>query len=141
MTTHTVLPPRSTRRHDVVLLAITAVTLGLVLWVIAPALEPPPDVDRITIENPHPWPAQVEVNQPDDDGWLGLGSVDSHHEQSFHSVVDQGDVWIVRFAYAGRHTELSVTRAQLADDGWHITVPDDFAHQLDDADQPQAPAA
>lgn len=140
MTTRMTSPPTSTPRDDIILLVVTAVTLGLVFWLVAPALEVPAQVDRITIENQHPWPAHLEVNEPGDDGWLGIGTVDQDDDKTVQSVSDHGDRWVFRFSYAGQRSELHVTRAQLERDDWHVTVPDDFARRLRDAGQPHAPS-
>jgi len=130
------------RRDDRILAAATAVWLAVVVLLVVPALRLPPDVDRIAIENPHAWPVHVEVSDADAgaDGWLGVGTVDTDHENRFHSVVDQGDVWVFRFSYAGHHTELRVTRRELAADHWRLTVPDDFARQMGAAGLSEAPA-
>jgi hypothetical protein len=129
------------RRDDRILAAATVVWLAVVVLLVAPALRLPADVDRIAIENPHAWPVHVEVSgaAAGADGWLGVGAVDPDHENGFQSVVDQGDVWVFRFSYAGHHAELRVTRRELAADDWRLTVPDDFARQMGDAGLSEAP--
>lgn len=139
MTTRAPSRPDPTTRADVISLAFIAAGFAIALLLIAPVLEVPPQVERITIDNPYPWPAHIDVSQPGDSGWLGVGTVDQTGEQDFRSIIDQGDAWIVRFSYAGHHVEHGVTRRQLEADDWHITVPDDFARQLRDAGLPEAP--
>jgi hypothetical protein len=140
MTTGMTSQPAPTRT-EAVSLVVTALGLGVVVLLVAPLLRTPAHVDRITIDNPHPWPANVEVSAPGDDGWLGVGAVDQQDENGFDAVVDQGDRWIFRFSYAGEHTELHVTQRQLERGDWHVTVPDELARRLRDADQPEAPTS
>lgn len=139
MTIHTT--PRSERASpaDALTVLLAAVGFGLVLLVVAPALDVPDHVDQISVDNPHPWPVHVAASQPGGGGWAGVGPVDQGDERTFQTVIDQGDQWVFRFSYAGHHTDLRVTRARLEGDSWHVTVPDDLAHQLRDAGIPEAP--
>ena len=123
---------------ELVATAVTVTVLGLALVLIAPALRVPRYVDRIVVENPHPWPASVEISRPGG-GWLAVGSIDPGDERTFTSVIDQGDVWELRFAYGGYAADRRVSRAQLAADGWHVTVPEELARQLGQAGMPAAP--
>ena len=99
---------RSVRGTDLLGFAVTSGFLVAVLLVAVPALRLPAHVDEVTIDNPHEWPASVEVTDQDRDGWVGVGTVGREIEHGFLEVVDQGEIWIFRFSYAGKAVELRV---------------------------------
>ena len=109
------------------------------LMVAVPALRVPAHVDEVTIDNPHQWPASIEVTGQDRDGWVGVGTVGSESEHRFLEVVDQGGVWIFRFSYAGKAVELHVSAARLERNDWQVPVPDEFAEALRTAGVPAPP--
>ena len=113
--------------------AVTAAIFAAALTVIMPALRVPAHVDRVAIENPHPWRVNAAVTGDTGDSrgaWHDLGAVDREDEQELRDLVDQGDAWTFRFSYAGQHADLQVTAAQLADAGWTVAVPDELATRL-----------
>lgn len=134
-------PSRATpgTRTDAVSIALALAGFAVAVLLAVPALRVPAHVARLTVDNPLPWPVHVQASEPGAPGWLGVGTVDRGQEQAFHSLLDQGDRWVIRFAYAGHHAELRVTRAELERAGWRVTVPGDLADQLGDADVPEAP--
>jgi hypothetical protein len=103
------------------------------------ALRLPAHIDELAIDNPHPWPAHVEVTEADRGRWLGIGTPSRDTEQGFVDIGDQGELWIFRFSYAGESVELRVPATQLEDDDWRVTVPDAFAETLRAAGVPAAP--
>ena len=116
----------------------------LVLWTtvtaaVGPLLDDPAHVDRLTIDNPHPWPVSVDATGATRDGWVSVGGVARDSAQTFHLVLDQGDSWIFRFAYGGQHAEMRTSRTRLDHDNWHVTVPDRFATRLRAAAVPETP--
>lgn len=124
-------PAPARRRSDV--LAVLAAVLGLVLalGVLLPAMEVPPHVERITIDNPHEWSAAVEASDASRQGWVGIGTVGKNAAHGFEKVLDQGHTWTFRFSYAGFDGgELAVSRADLQRNGWKIAVPDEFATRM-----------
>jgi hypothetical protein len=122
--------PASARRADLVQLVVAAVAFAAVMAAVPPTLRVPPHVDRLTVENPHPWEITVAVTDDDRDGWHPIGALERESEQRFLQLVDQGDRWTFRFSYAGEQADLSVTAAQLEEDGWRVTVPDQLAADL-----------
>jgi hypothetical protein len=125
--------PAPARRGDLAHLVIGALACAALLAVVMPALRVPPQVDRLTVENPHPWGITVTatgVGRDGTDGWHAIGALERESDQSFLRLMDQGDRWMFRFSYAGEHADLSVTAAQLEEDGWRITVPDRLAADL-----------
>jgi hypothetical protein len=122
--------PRSVGGTDPVGFAVTAPFAVVALLVAASGLRLPAHVDQIMIDNPHDWPAHIQVTDKGRDGWVGVGTVGRETKHGFLEIVDQGEVWIFRFSYAGEAVELRVSGAQLEDDDWRVTVPDEFAETL-----------
>ncbi|MGH2809221.1 MAG: hypothetical protein ACRDKT_18295 [Actinomycetota bacterium] len=88
-------------------------------------------VDRITVANDTDFPATVDVTDAARSGWLRLGLAQDVSETSFGNVIDQGDVWVFRFDYAGKfQQELEVTRADLERNDWTIMIPPEFETAL-----------
>ncbi len=135
----TVRGPRSVLGTDLLGVAVTVCFAVIVLVVAVPALRLPAHVDEVTIDNPHEWPASIEVTDQDRDGWVGVGTVGRESEHGFLEVVDQGEVWIFRFSYAGKSVELPVSGARLERNDWQVPVPDEFAETLRAAGVPAPP--
>lgn len=131
--------PRSVRRTDLLGFAVTFALAVAVLLVAVPALRLPAHVDEVTIDNPHEWPASIEVTDQDRDGWVGVGTVGRESEHGFLEVLDQGEVWIFRFSYAGNAVELRVSGARLERNDWQVSVPPEFAETLRAAGVPAPP--
>jgi hypothetical protein len=88
-------------------------------------------VSTITFVNPTDFPAHVEVSDASRQGWLDLTIAQRGEETVVDEVADQGDVWVFRFEYVGRHQEeLEMSRAELADAGWKVVVPQSFEDSL-----------
>jgi hypothetical protein len=131
--------PTRSQRDDIVRLAVTAAILAAALAVIMPALRVPPHVDRVAVDNPHPWRVNVSAAGAEPDAWHDLGAVDREDEQDFRELVDQGDTWTFRFSYAGQHADLHTTAAQLEEEGWTVAVPDELATRLESAGVDETP--
>lgn len=138
MSTRLAAQPRSTR-NDLLGVVVSTLFYAASMAVLVPALRIPAHVDHVTIENPHPWLVNIAVTDGDRDGWVGLGTVERDTEHTFQSVVDQGDQWIFRFAYAGHQVETVVSGARLDEDDWHVAVPNDLADRLRSSDVPETP--
>jgi hypothetical protein len=119
--------------------AVATVLLVSAFIVGARGLELPAQVDRITIRNPHPWVAHVTVAGATADQRLPIGTVPREAERSYKGIVDQGDTWIVTFAYAGQSVDVAVARDDLARADWTVEVPDDLAQRLRQADVFETP--
>ena len=139
MTTRLASQPHSTRRNDIIGIVVTGLVYAAAMAATVPALRLPAYVDQITIDNPHAWDVNTDVTDRERDGWVGIGAVDRDTEHTFHSVIDQGDTWIFDFAYAGEHAELRVSRHQLEQDDWRVTVPDELIDRLRSANVPETP--
>ena len=131
--------PRSVGGTDLIGYLVTVPFVVVALLVAASALRLPAHVDEVTIDNPHDWPAHVQVTDADRDGWLGVGTVGPETEQGFLDIVDQGEIWIFRFSYAREAVELRVSGARLEGDDWQVTVTDEFAETLRAAGVAAAP--
>jgi hypothetical protein len=119
-----------------------AMMAGLLLAVIAivdSALRVPAHIDELTVDNPHPWMASIDVTDADRDGWVGVGTVEREQRQTFRSILDQGPRWTIRFTYAGIDVEETLTSFELGRRGWRVTVPDELADRLRAAAVPETP--
>jgi hypothetical protein len=139
MTTRLASRPRSTRRNDIIGVVVTGLVYAGAMAAAAPALRLPAYVDQVTIDNPHAWDVNTDVTDRGRDGWVGIGPVHRDTAHTFHHVIDQGDTWIFAFAYAGEHAELRVSRHQLEQDDWRVTVPDELIDRLRSANVPETP--
>lgn len=114
-----------------------ALVAAAILMGVQPLLDLPGRVDEVTIENPHAWNVNVEVTDGARRGWLGVGSLDRGTSQVFEELLDQGDQWVFRFHYAGQDGGgLALTRAELEQAGWKLTVPEGFAARMQEAGLP-----
>lgn len=122
--------PQAKRRDDLLYIALALALLGLVTLV-APALELPPVVPELTVENPHQWNVTVTVTGADRDASLAVGALERETTQTFLRTVDQGERWIFSFRYGGIDGgELVLSRTELEEAGWQIKVPDEFAARM-----------
>ena len=87
-------------------------------------------VERIVIDNPTDFIANVDVTGGARDGWLGIATADAHSAKTVEQVYDQGSTWIFRFSYSGHEEEIQISRAELARSDWRVQVPDSFASAL-----------
>lgn len=107
------------------------VAMAFLVLALMSAMESPPHVGRITIDNPHGWAASVEVAASERDGWVGVRTVEPEGSQTFEEVLDQGDQWRFRFSYGGAAGgELVISRSELDRRGWNIAVPDTFPDRM-----------
>ena len=110
-------------------LVAAAIAAGLLVAVQLVAL--PRYVDELIIENRTAFPLRVDVSDGDGESWLTVGTVQDEDTEAFSRVIDQGDVWLVRFHGQGRlGGHVRIDRAQLEDDGWSLVVPDTVADEL-----------
>jgi hypothetical protein len=139
MTTRTATLPRSLRRGDVVGVAVIVLLWAAGMAALAPTLRSPAHVERITVDNPTAWRVNVDVTDEEAGAWVGLGSVDRGHRYAFADVLDQGGTWVFTFRYAGQHAELRLSRHQLEQAGWQVTVPAELTRRLQAAAVPETP--
>jgi len=87
-------------------------------------------VDEITFLNETEYPAHVEVSGASRRGWLNLAMAQPDEKTIVREVIDQGDVWVLRFDYAGHEEELEVKRTDLIRADWIVEVPESFGDAL-----------
>jgi hypothetical protein len=94
-------------------------------------------VERITIANPTAYDLDVDVTGPGQEGRLPIAIVEARSEDIAQDVIDQGDVWIFRFLHWGDSVgHLSLTRAELERNGWHVEVPEEVEERLEQMGRP-----
>jgi hypothetical protein len=124
------------RRPLVVLVAAGLIVVGL----IAPRLGLPAKVPPLTIDNPTPYTLFIEASNGSDGGWAPIAIVHAKRTDTETELIDEGATWNLRFT--GQGVELGgyhVTRAELAADHWHYTVPSDVARRLEAKGVPVSP--
>ncbi len=116
------------------LLMLAALAAGVVFALVALGRHDTATRRNLTVENPSPYIVNVDVTSAERDGWLHVGIVRRESRQTFEGLADPGDQWAFRFSYGGVAVgELSISRDQLAREGWKITVPAEAAERLRDA--------
>jgi hypothetical protein len=97
-------------------------------------------VDEVTIVNDTVYSANVDVTGKTRDGWLLLISVEPQSTTTVEEVIDQGEVWVFRFDYVGKHEEeVEISRRELERGEWTIEVPQSFEQRLRDLNVPPPP--
>ncbi len=113
------------------LLMVVALAAGVIFTLIGLGVDDMPTYQDLTVENPVPYIINVDVTSAERDGWLDVGTVRRESRQTFDELADPGDQWVFRFSYGGVDAgELIVSREQLAQAGWKITVPAEAAERL-----------
>jgi hypothetical protein len=115
-----------------------ACVVGLVTLV--RALELPPVVDQLTFENPTRFRMTISVTTDAHDDWTLVGTVRQETTATFTDVIDQGEVWVFRFAAQGKvGGELRLSRAQLEESAWQVQVPPRIGANLEGQGAPFSP--
>jgi hypothetical protein len=92
------------------------------------AMATPSLVDEVTVVNNSDYGVDVAVRESDDEGRLLLGRALPGAATARQDVVDVGDRWIFSFTRAGvEGGEVELSRDQLAQAGWRVTVPETVA--------------
>jgi hypothetical protein len=95
------------------------------------AADSPGHVERVTVDNPHEWAANVDVAGIDKNVWVGLGTVDRQTTHTLEEVLDQGRQWRFRFSYGGAEGgEVAISRSELERKGWRVEIPDTFEERM-----------
>ena len=98
-------------------------------------------VDEVTIVNDTAYSTKVDVTDGARDGWLGLATLGPGSSRTVREVIDQGDIWIFRFDYIGKHAEeLEVSRRDLERNEWRVSVPESFEERLREMGVPPPPS-
>jgi hypothetical protein len=128
---HTRSPIGHRRRRDAPVVVVAAVFAVALFALVFAQLREPPRVARLTLVNPTDYGVRVMAHTDDDPGSFALGWVWDHSETVVRDGPDLGDTWVFRLSYDGVVAgEWSVTRAQLAADGWRFTIPSAVAERL-----------
>ncbi len=135
-------PPSARAPRRTVVIALVAVAAAVALVLAAQQLLPSPtSTRRITVKNPTPFHLEIDAAGTGSARAVTLGPIGREQEKTFEGVIDQGHQWIFRFASGGNDAgEMRVSRAQLEQDNWRITVADDVARRLQAAGVPPSPA-
>jgi hypothetical protein len=97
-------------------------------------------VDEVKIVNETDYSANVDVTDTTRDGWLSLTVVEPHSTRTVKEVIDQGEVWVFRLEYLGKHhEEVEVSRVELERNEWTIEVPQSFEQRLRELEIPPPP--
>jgi hypothetical protein len=83
----------------------------------------PSTVGRVSLVNNGPDGVQVSVTDAKRDGWTELGVAKAHATTTIQDVVNQGPVWIFRIQAQGQPTEVTISRPDLARNGWQVVIP------------------
>ncbi|MBV9253896.1 MAG: hypothetical protein JO054_06675 [Actinobacteria bacterium] len=108
--------------------------LALALFLTGPLVRGPRFVPRLAVENASPHTLTVSATTPRHDGWTIVGIVGARTSTPFREVIDQGRTWVFRVSgSSGPGVEFTVSRPQLVQSGWRVTIPDDVQRRLRDA--------
>ena len=107
------------------------VVIGLVALLAATALRGPKFVSGVTIDNPSPYVVSVEVAPANSGEWTQLTAISPNTTTTVSQIVDQGGTWVFRVASAGADGGVfTVSRNDLAQAGWKVTVPPSIIARL-----------
>lgn len=125
-------PGVSSRIRNVSAIVTALVVAAGLLVAVSSQLADDVRVDLL-VENPTAYPVNVDVRSADGSGGrLGLGTVSPTADQSFTSVIDQGDRWVFEFSYAGVEAG-SIELVRNAAVGGPVVIPDSVERTLRDA--------
>jgi len=90
----------------------------------------PDFVERVTFVNDGEYSAHIEVTDGQRNGWIGLTTVRPESTTTVERVIDQGEMWVFRFEYAGYGEEVRIPRRDLERSAWRVEIPDSYAAAL-----------
>jgi hypothetical protein len=129
-----VLDPTARRQRPTTrpLAALALAVVALVAFVLTNwSTREPGRVARLVIDNPHQTDVDVHVSAAGDRSHLAIGRAKHTQRTTFEEVLDQGQVWVVRFSSAWvSGGEVVVRRTALDLEDWTVRVPDSVAEQL-----------
>lgn len=104
-------------------LLVVAVAVAL-LFAASELLKQPTFIDEITVENPTRYDITIHVTDAGRDGWMAVGTGERQSTSTFEEIIDQGEVWIFRFAAQGEDGgELRRSKAELERANWQVKIP------------------
>jgi major membrane immunogen (membrane-anchored lipoprotein) len=119
------------RRALLVLAVAGSILLG--------ACSGPDFVERVTFVNDGEYSAHTEVTDGQRSGWIGLTTVRPESSTTVERIIDQGEVWVFRFEYAGYEEEVRIPRGDLERSAWRVEVPESYAAALRSLGVPPPP--
>jgi hypothetical protein len=92
-------------------------------------------VDHVTVRVDNRSALALQVDTIDASGAaVGLGSADPGRSTTFQEVPDIGQRWTFVATYGGRQVHrVAMTRAELADRGWTVSIPATATTELEEA--------
>jgi len=127
-------PQVSGERHRAAIIAAAVgVAVVIVLGLLLTRAGSNHFVTDLRVENPTAYDLDVEVADPGG-AWTEAGTARRQATTALLQVGDQGKTWVFRFSYADTNAaEMTVPRATLEADGWHVTVPEAAGAKLSTA--------
>lgn len=114
--------------HDLFVIIVIAIVAVVVTVVITQ----PPDRVSLTIVNDTDYEFTVWAAAPGDSSRTPVGIVGARSTRDAQRTIDQGSTWIFTFAGQGADAgAYELTREQLADDEWHLRIPEEVADRLE----------
>ena len=96
-----------------------------------PGMQLPTFVRRVTVTNATSYGIDVQVTNPQRDGWIDLGGYPPLTTRAVDQVVDQGPNWVFRFTYGGDDIgQIAMTKAELKRANWQVTIPAELGERL-----------
>jgi hypothetical protein len=130
-------PTDLTNRRPLIVLVVLGLIVGGLL---VPRLGLPRTVPPLTVDNPTPYSMLIEASNDGSSGWSAVSLVAARRTDTETGVVDEGSDWNLRFTSQGVElTGYHVTRAELAANDWHYTVPPEVSRRLAAAGAPPSP--
>jgi len=119
---------------------IVAVVVLVLSLVAVQLLFAGPTFVTLTIENPTPYALFVDASGATRGGWTSVTVAGPNTATVQAEVLDEGSTWTFRFTGQGRAgSTLTVTRDELARDGWHVHVPASVQDRLEREGAPPTP--
>jgi len=114
-------------------LLVTASVAAVVVVAVAllPGMRSPTFVRRVTVANPTAYGIEVEVTNPQREGWLSLGGLPPQARRASDEVLDQGRDWVFRFTYGKDEVgQMGMSRDELREAGWEVAIPAEVGLRL-----------
>jgi hypothetical protein len=129
------------RRHRPHLLerdaTVVLVAALLALAAVAALLPSTRRIPALVLTNDSDYGLSIEVHGHGDDAWTPLPAVPRGASVRAADVLDHGDTWTFRVSGQGVPAgEFSRRRAELADAGWQVVVPQEVTRSLAEAGVP-----
>jgi hypothetical protein len=91
------------------------------------------DPERVDLEitNPTPYVLSIEITDGGRGAWQPTARLQPGATRTIEDVLDQGDVWVLRFRGQGRDGgELEVPGHDLERASWHVDIPAEVGERL-----------